>query len=96
MTDKTPTERLSDRLREVHGLHAFAELFGFCWEGGSDWTWHDVACAMADAVDAATVGGTGEFHMCKRCGIAYELDFIDELGKARFCPHCGYRGEVAP
>ena len=47
---------LSKRLREVTGLHAFAELFGFSWEDGSDWTWHDVACAMADEIDAATVG----------------------------------------
>lgn len=47
---------LSKRLREVNGLHAFAELFGFDWTDESDWTWHDVACAMADAVDAATVG----------------------------------------
>lgn len=46
---------LSKRLREVHGLHAFAELFGFSWEDESDWSWHDVACAMADAIDA-TVG----------------------------------------
>ena len=52
---------LSKRLREVTGLHTFAELFGFSWEDGSDWNWHDVACAMADAVDAATVGaGTCE------------------------------------
>ena len=50
---------LSKRLREVHGLHAFAELFGFDWTGESDWDWHDVACAMADAVDAATVGNVG-------------------------------------
>lgn len=50
---RTPAE-LSKRLREVHGLHAFAELFGFDWTDESDWTWHDVACVMADAVDAAT------------------------------------------
>ena len=43
---------LANRLREVHGLHAFAELFGFSWEDESDWDWHDVACAMADAIDA--------------------------------------------
>lgn len=42
---------LSKRLRKVHGLHDFAELFGFSWTDGSDWSWHDVACAMADAVD---------------------------------------------
>lgn len=47
---------LSKRLREVYGLHAFAELFGFNWTDDSDWTWHDVACAMADAVDAVTAG----------------------------------------
>lgn len=49
---------LSEQLRKVHGLHAFAELFGFDWTDGSDWTWHDVACAMADAVDAALGAGT--------------------------------------
>lgn len=43
---------LSKRLREVHGLHAFAELFGFDWHDESDWDWHDVACAMADTIDA--------------------------------------------
>lgn len=47
---------LSKQLRKVYGLHAFAELFGFDWKDDSDWTWHDVACAMADAIDAATVG----------------------------------------
>lgn len=51
---------LSKRLREVYGLHAFAELFGFDWTDGSDWDWHDVACAMADAVDAATVDAVPE------------------------------------
>jgi len=52
---------LAKRLREVTGLRAFAELFGFKWIGGDDWTWHDVACAMADAVDAQTAGtGTCE------------------------------------
>jgi len=51
---------LYKRLREVYGLHAFAELFGFDWTDGSDWDWHDVACAMADAVDAATVDAVPE------------------------------------
>jgi hypothetical protein len=46
---------LASRLREVYGLHAFAELFGFDWTDESDWDWHDVACAMADAIDATVV-----------------------------------------
>ena len=85
---------LSKRLREVYGLHAFAELFGFDWHDESDWSWHDVACAMADAVDVATVGEEHEMHVCKRCGVAYELNIIDKgFGKSRFCPNCRRRIE---
>lgn len=41
---------------------------------------------------AATVGEERETHVCKRCGVAYELGFIDEgFGKQRFCPNCGHR-----
>lgn len=44
---------LSKDLREkVSGLHTFAELFGFDWHDGSDWTWTDVAHEMANRVDA--------------------------------------------
>ena len=50
---------LSDELREVYGLHAFAELFGFDWDGDTDWTWHDVACAMADRIDAELADAEG-------------------------------------
>ena len=90
----TPTEWLSDQLREVHGLRAFAELFGFSWEDDSDWTWHDVACAMADAVDAATVGaGTCRmvpgrvFPKCSACGAT--MGRVD-----KYCSQCGMRVEV--
>lgn len=60
---------LARRLREVTGLHAFAELFGFDWADDSDWTWHDVARAMADAIDAATVG--------RSCASCSEMDNPD-------------------
>ena len=41
---------------------------------------------------AATVCERHEMHICKRCGVAYELNIIDEgFGKPRFCPNCGYR-----
>lgn len=41
---------------------------------------------------AATVGEQPEMHICKRCGVAYELNIIDKgFGKPRFCPNCGYR-----
>ncbi len=41
---------------------------------------------------AATVGCQPEMHICKSCGVAYELDIIDKTyGKARFCPNCGCR-----
>lgn len=43
---------VSEKLRLVHGLHYHAEIFGFNWDDGSDWTWHDVACKIADEVDA--------------------------------------------
>lgn len=88
---------LSKRLREVYGLHAFAELFGFDWTDGSDWDWHDVACAMADAVDAATVrtGACREiededtgFIVCSECGAVH-----DESYTAYYCWCCGRRIE---
>ena len=43
---------VSEKLRLVQGLHSHAEMFGFNWNDGSDWTWHDVACKIADEVDA--------------------------------------------
>ena len=43
---------VSEKLRLVQGLHSHAEMFGFHWDDGSDWTWHDVACQVADEVDA--------------------------------------------
>lgn len=67
LTDKPD---LSKRLREVHGLHEFAELFGFDWTDESDWGWHDVACAMADAVDVATAGN-------RSCASCPEMDNPD-------------------
>jgi hypothetical protein len=79
---------LARQLREVHGLDAFVELFGYSWEDNSIWTWHDVACAMADAVDAMTVGAgtcrniaelnregvSGYFFVCSECGLAVHAD----------------------
>ena len=43
---------VSEKLRLVQGLHSHAEMFGFHWDDGSDWTWHDVACKIADEIDA--------------------------------------------
>ena len=43
---------VSEKLRLVQGLHSHAEMFGFSWDDGSDWTWHDVACKIADDIDA--------------------------------------------
>jgi hypothetical protein len=80
---------LASRLRKVTGLRSFAELFGFSWEDESDWSWHDVACAMADAIDAtAGVGtcegdiGTDHFECelttfeCRGCGWSGVVDNI--------------------
>lgn len=90
---------LSKRLREVNGLHAFAELFGFDWTDDSDWTWHDVACAMADAVDAATVGA-GTCKVKKQSdGYGWSCEcgnfFPPSVPPRRYCPHCGRRIEVS-
>jgi DNA-directed RNA polymerase subunit RPC12/RpoP len=44
-----------------------------------------------DAI-AATAGDDTPVFICKKCGVAYELDYIDkEFGKPNYCPHCGYR-----
>ena len=43
-------KNLPDKLREVTGLHEFAELFGFDWES-DDWTWSDVAKEMAFEIE---------------------------------------------
>ena len=66
---------LSKRLREVHGLHAFAELFGFSWEDGSDWDWHDVACAMADAIDATAGVGTCRAVVCNQSDCVHNREY---------------------
>lgn len=43
------------------------------------------------AIDA-TMGDDTPVYLCPKCGVAYELDFIDkEFGKPNYCPHCGYR-----
>ena len=48
---------------------------------------------LKDELDAATVGEEHEMHICKRCGVAYELNIIDKgYGKPRFCPNCGHKG----
>lgn len=43
---------ISEKLRLVQGMHSHAEIFGFKWDDDSDWTWRDVACKIADEVDA--------------------------------------------
>lgn len=82
-------------------MHAFAELFGFDWEDESDWDWNDVACAMADAIDAIAGVGTCRriYHpnritktcTCSNCGYGAS----DE--RWAYCPKCGHKyvhGEV--
>lgn len=66
---------LADELREVHGLGAFSLLFGYDLEGDTDWTWHDVACAMADRIDAEV-----EKEVADLRGALHHLDDVnDEL-----------------
>ncbi len=42
---------LCEQLRQVHGLSAFAKVFGFDMTSGEDWTWHDVAVALARRIE---------------------------------------------
>lgn len=85
---------LASRLRKVTGLRSFAELFGFSWEDGSDWDWHDVACAMADEIDATVgvgtckdLGGVGAddevVFNCSECGCV--LSVFDKDGRNNLC-----------
>jgi DNA-directed RNA polymerase subunit RPC12/RpoP len=47
---------------------------------------------MSEQAVAAMVGEESEMYICKRCGVAYELNIIDKgFGKPRFCPNCGYK-----
>ena len=78
---------LSKRLREVTGLRSFAELFGFSWGDESDWDWHDVACAMADAIDATAGAGT-----CTIVKTWTDSDYADHWRYS--CSECGYPIEV--
>ena len=89
---------LSKRLREVHGLHAFAELLGFSWEDGSDWDWHDVACAMADTI-AATIGAGTCHYYPDDAGFTwwdendvehYEDDSASDECDSASCDKCGF------
>ena len=76
---------LSKRLREVNGLHEFAELFGFSWADESDWTWHDVARAMADEIDAVT-----EKRSCSSCPEMSNPDSYISLLQSALKWHNGY------
>lgn len=78
---------LASRLRKVTGLRSFAELFGFSWTDGSDWDWHDVACAMADAIDATAGVGT-----CTIVKTWTDSDYADHWRYS--CSECGYQIEV--
>ena len=84
---------LADELREVTGLHSFAELFGFSWNDGSDWTWHDVACTMADRIESVDKSCAA----CPQMGdpesfiseLSRRLDWYEKNGTCKvFHPNC--------
>lgn len=50
-TPPTSLDDLCADLRGVYGMSAFAALFGFDMSSDEDWTWHDVAMAMADRIE---------------------------------------------
>lgn len=58
---------VSEKLRLVQGLHSHAEMFGFKWDDDSDWTWHDVACKIADEVDAENAKLRELVHILAYC-----------------------------
>ena len=79
---------VSEKLRLVQGLHSHAEMFGFHWDDGSDWTWHDVACKVADEVDAESaklrelvrdaIAFLDDDDPCRRCG--YDTECFEQNG----------------
>lgn len=86
-------KNLPDKLREVIGLHEFAELFGFDWEN-DDWTWSDVAKEMALEVEEYYRRGyeDGLQHPECYCPICfYKARFVKESDTHWYyvCPICG-------
>ena len=100
----TPTEELRHMLDErgvewsdssdENVLHTTWDAMK-CWfnEFPDGWTsWGMTMHGTPEQAVAATVGEECEMRICKRCGVAYELNIIDKgFGKPRFCPNCGYR-----
>ena len=48
-------------------------MFGFNWNDGSDWTWHDVACKIADDIDAENAKLREEVEQWHRLTAGIEL-----------------------
>ena len=75
---------VSEKLRLVQGLYSHAEMFGFHWDDGSDWTWHDVTCKIADEVDAENAKLREYAHSLELETIRLDSD------------NCDLRGEMEP
>lgn len=56
----TDLAKLCGELRKVYGLSSFAKIFGFDLKSGEDWTWHDVAVAMARRIEQGPETGDDE------------------------------------
>lgn len=85
---------VSEKLRLVQGLHSHAEIFGFKWDDDSDWTWHDVACKIADEVDVenAKLWELGEQYETVLADYRSEVVKLRELVRDLWeaCPADGY------
>jgi hypothetical protein len=69
-------------------------MFGFNWNDGSDWTWHDVACKIADEIDAENE----QLRKLVRIAIKYcDSGTCDEcpiMGEDESCPYSDMAREL--
>lgn len=70
---------VSEKLRLVQGLHSHAAMFGFNWSDDSNWTWHDVACKIADEIDAENDQLKAENKQLKADNAMYREKFADSF-----------------
>lgn len=60
MVEVVDNSELCEQLRNVYCLSSFAQIFGFDLTSEEDWTWHDVAVAMARRIEQGPEAGGDE------------------------------------
>lgn len=100
----TPMERLRELLSERGVIYTGPVRVGevsTTWIDADGFPVEAIPCGSGlllksaltpETVVDVTMGDDTPVYLCPKCGVAYELDFIDkEFGKPNYCPHCGYR-----